>query len=257
MENSPNFQVRLAETPADLVAIQRLRYEVFVIEMGADCADIDHDKMLEQDIYDPHCLHLMLLDTDRSSNPLEQLVGVYRILTPAGAEAAGGFYSAAEFDLDPLLKSGRKLLELGRSCLRKPYRGGNAMFYLWQGLSALIVEQDAEILFGSASFKGTDIASLAQPLSLLHQEYLTPLSIRPKVVPSAYISLNQLETSHIERLTALKAMPALIKAYLRLGGGVGDGAFIDSNFNTTDICMVLDIEQMSLRQKSIYFRKLK
>ena len=52
-------------------------------------------------------------------------------------------------------------------------------------------------------------------------------------------------------------MPALIKAYLRLGGGVGDGAFIDSNFNTTDICMVLDIEQMSLRQKSIYFRKLK
>mgnify|MGYP003682421047 FL=1 len=83
------------------------------------------------------------------------------------------------------------------------------------------------------------------------------MDLRPKVLPQAYVSLNQLEKSQIERLTALKAMPALIKAYLRLGGGVADGAFIDQNFNTTDVCMVLDIEKMSSRQKLIYFRKLK
>jgi putative hemolysin len=131
------------------------------------------------------------------------------------------------------------------------------MFYLWQGLSTLIVKEDAEILFGSPSFKGTNISALVQPLSLLHEEYLTVINLRPKVLPQAYVSLNQLEKSQIERLTALKAMPALIKAYLRLGGGVADGAFIDQNFNTTDVCMVLDIEKMSSRQKSIYFRKLK
>ena len=257
MENPSNFHVQLAKTPADLVAIQRLRYEVFVVEMGANTVEIDHEKRLEQDIYDAHCRHLMLLDLDRSPDRSEQLVGVYRVLTQKGADAAGGFYSATEFDLDPLLKSGRNLLELGRSCLRKSYRGGSAMFYLWQGLSTLIVKEDAEILFGSASFKGTNIAALAQPLSLLHEEYLTSVDLRPKVLPQAYVSLSQLEKSQIERLTALKAMPALIKAYLRLGGGVADGAFIDQSFNTTDVCMVLDIKRMSSRQKSIYFRKLK
>jgi putative hemolysin len=60
----------------------------------------------------------------------------------------------------------------------------------------------------------------------------------------------------IDRLTALRAMPALIKAYLRLGGCVGEGAYVDVQFNTVDVCMVLDVLAMNPRQKAIYLRGL-
>ena len=254
MDLAPNFTVRLAKNTADLHAVQRLRYDVFVRELGASGEGIDHDRRLEQDAYDPHCLHLMLLDLSRGEKLVDQLVGVYRLLTMQGAEAAGSFYSASEFDLLPLLDSKRPMIELGRSCLRKAYRGGEAMFVLWQVLAKLVMREGAEILFGTASFAGTDIERMAQSLSLLHEKHMMPLALRPKAVATDYVSLQQLPQVQLDRIAALKAMPALIKAYLRLGGGVGDGAYVDHGFNTIDVCLVLDIKTMNMRQKAIYFK---
>jgi putative hemolysin len=128
MDLLPNFEVRLAQNPNDLYAVQRLRFDVFVSEMGAIGLGIDFDQKLELDEYDPHCSHLMLLDRARGAALEDQVVGAYRLLTMQGAKDAGGFYSATEFDLSALLQSKRPLIELGRSCLRKPYRGGEAMF---------------------------------------------------------------------------------------------------------------------------------
>ena len=250
----PNFEVRLAQNPEDLYAVQRLRYDVFVNEMGAMGLGVDFDQKLETDEYDPHCLHLMLLDLARGAALEDQVVGAYRLLTMQGAKAAGSFYSATEFDLSVLLQSKRPLIELGRSCLRKAYRGGEAMFHLWQALARLVVQDGAQILFGTASFVGTDVAALAQPLTLLQQKYLVPLSIRPKAVAAHYISLRRLPEVQVDRIAALRAMPALIKAYLRLGGGVGDGVYIDQAFNTTDVCLVLDVQTMNPRQKVIYLK---
>ena len=257
MDFLPNFEVRLAQSAEDLFTVQRLRYDVFVSEMGALGLGIDFDQKLELDGYDPHCLHLMLLDLARGAILEDQLVGVYRLLTTQGANAAGSFYSAAEFDLSALLKSKRPLIELGRSCLRRSYRGGEAMFHLWQALGRLVEQEGAEILFGTASFAGTDIKALEQPLTLLHQKYLVPLSIRPKAVAAHHIPLQQLPEASVDRIDAVRAMPALIKAYLRLGGGVGDGAYIDQAFNTTDVCLVLDIHTMNPRQKAIYLKRSK
>ena len=257
MKLLPSFEVRLAENVTDLYAVQRLRYEVFVRELGANGGGIDHCLGIERDDYDPHCLHLMLLDKTRGDVLEDQLVGVYRILTMRGAQASGGFYSASEFNLSPLLDSKRQLIELGRSCLRKSYRGGEAMFHLWQAMAELVVQEGAEILFGTASFMGTDVVALAQPLSLLHQKYLVDLPIRPKAVAESYVPLCQLPESKVDRIKALREIPALIKAYLRLGGGVADGAYIDHRFNTTDVCLVLDIKTMNQRQKAIYFKEPK
>ncbi|MGB1338276.1 MAG: GNAT family N-acetyltransferase, partial [Planktomarina sp.] len=125
---SSAYEVRLAKDAEDLFAVQRLRYDVFVRELGACGLAVDHDLEIEADGFDRHCEHLMVLDRMRGADLTEQLVGVYRIMNRLGAEAAGGFYSASEFDLAPLLATGRPLMELGRSCLRKPYRGGAAMF---------------------------------------------------------------------------------------------------------------------------------
>ena len=179
----PDFVVRLADTARDLHAAQRLRYDVFVKELGGTGEMVDHTNRLECDRFDPYFDHLLLLDRNLPED--QQVVGVYRLLRESQARAAGQYYSEDEYDLDPLRKTGRSLLELGRSCLRHNYRGGTAMYHLWGGLSEYIRQHKIEILFGVASFHGTDIARLSQPLSLLRLNHLAARRIAGAVQGSA------------------------------------------------------------------------
>ncbi|KPP91112.1 MAG: ornithine-acyl[acyl carrier protein] N-acyltransferase [Rhodobacteraceae bacterium HLUCCA08] len=245
---SPDFEVRLAGTEAERDAALRLRYEVFVAELGGDGALVDHAARRERDAFDAHADQLLLLDHARQGGA--QVVGVYRLLDRAGAEAAGGFYSAGEYDLDPLLRSGRRLLELGRSCLHRDYRGGSAMYHLWQGLAQLVADRGIEVLFGVASFHGTDTAALAEPLSLLHWRHRAPAALRVSSRVPARMDL--IPEDRLDRRRAMLQVPALIKAYLRLGGAVGEGAYIDRDFNTTDVCLVMDTAQLNARRRAIY-----
>jgi len=245
---APDFEIKLAESDADLRAAQRLRYEVFVAELGGAGPGVDHDQRLETDTFDPVFDHLMLLDRNRA--PGDQVVGVYRLLRADQAAGVGQFYSEDEYDLSVLKASGRNLLELGRSCLHRDYRGGTAMFELWSGLAAYIARHKIEILFGVASFHGTDPAALAQPLSLLHHAYRAPPELR--VTSRAFQAMDLIPASQIDRRAAMVGTPALIKAYLRLGGFVGEGAFIDHAFNTIDVCLVMDTARLTDRQRQIY-----
>ena len=245
--SQPLFRIALARTPDDLRAAQALRYRVFVEELGAGGSMVDHDARLEQDRYDEICDHMLLYD-----DAIGAVVGVYRLILPEHADKAGQFYSADEYDLGPLMRSGRRLLELGRSCLRADYRGGTAMYHLWNGLADYVRENDVALMFGVASFPGTDADALAQPLSLLHHRHLAPEGLRPTVKGPAGVDMNRMPEKAIDRRRAMVQIPALIKAYLRLGGLVGEGAFVDRTFNTTDICLMLDTAAMNARQKQIY-----
>ncbi|MBO9430283.1 GNAT family N-acyltransferase [Sulfitobacter sp. R18_1] len=240
-----DFQVRLAQTEVDVQAAQRLRYDVFVRELGGGGPMVDHAAGLERDRFDPYFDHLLL--TDRRSG---KLAGVYRVMRGDMAARAGGFYSAAEYDLAPLVQSGRKLLELGRSCLDPAYRGGTAMHHLWAALAGYVAEHEIEVLFGVASFHGTDTAALAEPLSLLHHRHLAPPELRVRA--REYAPMDLIPEVELDRRKAMLAVPSLIKAYLRLGGTVGEGAYIDRAFNTTDVCLILDTKQMSARQMRFY-----
>ena len=242
-----DFHVRLAKSPEELRAAQRLRYEVFVEELGGDGPLVDHDARLEADALDPFYDHL-LLEEGRSRD----VVGVYRVMRPEQFAASGRYYSSAEYDLSPLMTSGRRLLELGRSCLRKDHRGGMGMHHLWSGLAKYVAEHRIEVLFGVASFHGTDIPALAEPLSLLHHRHLAPPHLRPRALPSSFQPMDLIEKSNLDRKAAMMQIPSLIKAYLRLGGFVGEGAFVDHQFNTTDICLVMDTARLSTRQSRIY-----
>ena len=245
MAADPEFSVRLARTEDDLRAAQRLRYEVFVAELGGGGAEVDHEARLERDRFDAHVDHLLLTDAARGA-----VVGVYRLLREDHARAAGQFYSEDEYDLAPLRASGRRLLELGRSCLHPDYRGGTAMLHLWQALAGYVTEHRIELLFGVASFHGTDVAALAQPLSLLHHRHLAPEGLR--VRSRAFQPMDLLPEDAIDRKRAMLETPSLIKAYLRLGGVVGEGAFVDHAFNTTDVCLLMDTAALSPRQRGIY-----
>ena len=245
--SSPEFSVTLAAGDEDVRAAQRLRYDVFVEELGGGGMMVDHDARLEQDRFDPFFDHLILRD-----ERLDRVVGVYRVMRQDQAVAAGSFYSASEYDLSPLINSGRKLLELGRSCVHRDYRGGGAMFHLWTALAEYVARHDIEILFGVASFHGRDANALARPLSLLHHRHLAPSNIRVRAKASAFQRMDLLPPDTLDARAAMLEMPSLIKSYLRLGGYVGEGAFIDHAFNTTDVCLILDTETMNKRQARLY-----
>lgn len=249
--SQPDFDVIFAATAEDLRAVQALRYEVFVRELGGDGELVDHENGLEKDRFDPFSRHLILLDRARGATVAQQTVGAYRLMDLAGAEQAGGFYSAHEYDLEALTGSMRKLLELGRSCLLAQYRGGTAMFHLWSALAKYILDQRVDVLFGVASFHGTDLAHLAQPLSLLHHRHRAPETLRV-TAKSPCAAMDTISERELDRKAAMLQIPALIKAYLRLGGCVGDGAFLDHRFNTTDVCLVLDVAQMPEKQRRMY-----
>lgn len=249
------YAVRLATTPDDLTAAQALRYQVFVRELGGDGPLVDHERGLERDAFDPHFDHLVLVDRRIDPATRAHVIGAYRVLPSDRRAAAGRFYSETEYDLTPLLASGRKLLELGRSCVHADHRGGTAMFHLWNGLAEYVLDRGIEVLFGAASFHGTDIAALAQPLSYLHHHHLAPPEMRVRALPPHRHDMNLIAKDQLDRRAAMAATPALIKAYLRLGGFVGDGAWIDRAFNTTDVCLVMDTGQMSARHREFYIRK--
>lgn len=253
-EESP-YSVRLATSPQDVTAAQRLRYQVFVAELGGDGPLVDHAAGLERDAFDPFFDHLVLVDRRIDPETLSHVIGAYRVLPCDRREAAGRFYSEGEYDLGPLLASGRRLLELGRSCVHAEHRGGTAMFHLWNGLADYVLNREIEILFGVASFHGTDPDALAEPLSYLHHHHLAPPQMRVRALPPHRQEMDLIPRDRLDRKAAMAATPALIKAYLRLGGFVGDGAWIDHEFNTTDVCLVMDTGQMSARHRDFYVRK--
>ncbi|WP_171121425.1 MULTISPECIES: GNAT family N-acetyltransferase [unclassified Ruegeria] len=243
----PSFTVKLAETEAELRAAQRLRYDVFVRELGGGGEMVDHEAGLERDRFDPYFDHMLAIDDQTG-----ETVGVYRLLPGERAAELGQFYSEDEYDLTVLRDSGRRLLELGRSCLHPNYRGSTAMYHLWNGLARYVSERQIEVLFGVASFHGTDVQALAQPLSMLHHNHLAPPDLRVRAQPDVFQSMNIVDADALDRRAAMVRVPALIKAYLRLGGFVGEGAFIDHTFNTTDVCLILDTARMNERQRRIY-----
>ncbi|WP_371060112.1 GNAT family N-acetyltransferase [Rhodosalinus sp. 5P4] len=250
--HEPLFRVALARAERDILAAQRLRYDVFVDELGGGGAMVDHARRLERDRFDPFFDHLVLIDERRDAASLDHVVGVYRVMRDDQARAAGQFYSEDEYDLAPLRADGRRLLELGRSCLHPDYRGGTAMYHLWSGLADYVDRHGIELMFGVASFHGTDTAALAEPLSLLHHRHLAPPDLR--VRSRVFQSMELMPEDRIDRRRAMLKVPALIKAYLRLGGVVGEGAYIDRAFNTTDVCLVMDTGRMNPRQSALYSR---
>ena len=249
------FTVRLAETEEDVAAAQRLRYRVFVEEMGAGASDEDRALRRERDAFDEHFDHLLLVDEDaRPEDPLDRVVGVYRLLRGKVANSGIGFYGDAEYDLSKIKAYPRETMELGRSCVDEAYRGGAAMHLLWTGLGHYVADYDVEIMFGVASFHGADPEPLAQPLAFLHHNHLAPEDLRVRTQPDYFVPMDSLRPDQINRVDAVRAIPSLIKGYLRLGGFVGEGAYVDHAFNTVDVCLLMDTARMVDKYKNFYQR---
>jgi putative hemolysin len=250
------FTVRLAESDEDVAAAQRLRYRVFVEEMGAHPSPEDAAVRRERDRYDPYFEHLLLIDNEADDPDVERgVVGAYRLLRGRKAREGIGFYGTSEYDLKLLETYPRECVELGRSCIDVGHRGGSGMHLLWSGLGQYLGEHDIAIMFGVASFHGTDPAEIAQALSYLHHNHLAPADLRVTARPANRVEMDILPPEQVDKLEAMRQIPALIKAYIRLGGIVGEGAYIDHDFNTVDVCLLVDAARMVARYRKFYTRQ--
>ena len=236
------YRVKLAETEAEREGAQRLRYRVFVEEMGAHATPEEAAARREWDDFDPCFDHLILLSLSRPiADPLDRVVGVYRLMRGEVALAGPGFYGAGEYDLAAIAGSGRPCVELGRSCVAREHRGGPAMHLLWNGLASYVLERGIELLFGVASFHGTDPAPLRRGARLSPPRAPGAADLRVRAQAGA-LPRHEPDAARgrSTRRGRCRPIPPLIKAYLRLGGFVGDGAFVDRDFNTIDVCVVMD-----------------
>jgi L-ornithine Nalpha-acyltransferase len=232
------LQVRLAETPADIDAAQALRYRIFYENLGAQPLPEMARRQRDIDHFDRGCDHLLVIDHSRGTGA-DRVVGTYRLIRRDTAAQLGGFYSASEFDISPLVIHPGEILELGRSCVDPAYRQRPAMQLLWSGIAAYVLHYDIVLMFGCASLPGTDPDALATPLSYLHHHHRAPPGLRPRALAERYVEMCRLDLGAVDATQAVGALPPLIKGYMRLGGFVGDGAVIDEQFNTTDVCILV------------------
>ncbi|MEO5703234.1 MAG: GNAT family N-acyltransferase [Gammaproteobacteria bacterium] len=230
----PKLQVGLASTYSDMRDAQRLRYQVFVEEMGAvlDCGEIG----IESDHFDPYCQHLLVRDVAN-----DRVVGCYRILTDVQAHFTGGYYSQAEFDMSRILAIPGRFMEVGRTCVHPDYRNGATIGLLWSGLARYMAMNKYDYLMGCASIPmelGTKrVASICRRLLRSH---LSPPEWRvfPKVpVPLLSEADNETEVD----------LPPLLKGYMRMGAVVCGEPSWDPDFNVADLFVLLNADRLNAR----------
>jgi len=240
-----NLEVRLASGEHEVDAAQALRYRIFYDEMGARptarCLGLRRDF----DPYDEICDHLLVVDLEKSGPAKPYIVGTYRLLRGRIAEQAAGFYSEGEFDLAALLAHSGEIMELGRSCIDAAYRRRGAMQLLWRGIADYIVRHDVQVMFGCGSLHGTDPQEARRALAFLHHFHAAPTDLRPRALAHRYVPMDVMKKQFIDPERAQAELPPLLKGYLRLGGYIGDGAVIDYQFNTIDVCVVVETENVT------------
>jgi len=249
------LEVRLARTRAEIRRAQRLRYEVFYDEMSATPSLAAQLSRRDRDPYDAICDHLLVIDKSvqpdgRPQSASSRVVGTYRVLRQDMPRGSRGFYTQSEYDIAKLIHERSpeySFMELGRSCVLRPYRNKRTVELLWHGLWTYIREHGVDVMLGCASFEGTDPDAHAMALSFLHHERLAPPEWRVKAHDKLHIPMDRVPKDQVDAKVALKGLPPLIKGYLRLGAFVGDGAVVDHQFGTTDVLIILPVEKIDPR----------
>lgn len=235
-----NLSVSLAQSEREILEAQKLRYQVFAGELGANLPT--RTPGVDQDIYDPYCEHLVVRDENSGA-----VVGTYRILSPEKSREIGGYYSENEFDLTRLQHLRPRMVEIGRSCVHADYRTGATITLLWAGLAKYMLENGYDYLIGCASISMADGGHAAASLYNRLGENMSPLEYR--VFPRCPLPLAALKNDLPAEL------PPLIKGYLRAGAYVcGDPAW-DPDFNTADLPILMPMSRLDSRYAKHFMGK--
>ena len=250
-----DFEVRFTRNKEERRQVRQLRYTVFVEEEGASATEEQKQLREEYDSYDRFAEYLAVFHQGR-------VVGTYRIINRDAAEKMGGFYTESEFDISKIKKSGANIAEMSRACVDPAYRDNAlVMRLLWVGLGEYIVRNKIGIVFGVASWAGTNPAMSAQAISYLYYNHLSPLRLRATVDTTKLVEgvnpkltrMNILPEVFVDRAEAMRQMTPLVKGYLRINATFGRGVFIDKPFNSYDVFVMLQTKNMDAVYRKHFF----
>ncbi len=250
-----NFETRLAVAIEEIHSSQRLRYRVFYEELSAKP---DKNTMLsgrDEDNFDALCDHLLVLENlSVDAKNQHQIIASSRLLPQNMNENASQFYSNSEFNLTPMLEHHphKKFLEFGRSCVKIGYRNKRTIELLWQGSWAYVCQNNFDVMFGCASFEGTDPEKIAHSLSFLYHNARAKNQWRVRARSNIALDMNQIAPQDLDLKKAMRQLPPLIKGYLRLGAMIGEDAVIDNQFGTIDVLIILPVAQLNPRYVNHY-----
>jgi putative hemolysin len=213
--------------------------------MGARlCAPPGTAAGCDADRFDAFCDHLLVyVETGDAEEEAAKPVGTYRVLTPAGARRAGGYYADSEFDLAPLRPLLGRAVELGRACVHPDWRSGGVIMALWGALGAYMLRHELQTMFGCASIGAADGGDFARRVW--------------RHVSTAHLAAPEWRTQAMKPLAldgdrqhpplSLAELPALLKGYLRCGAKVLGPPALDSEFNTADLPIMMRLGELSPR----------
>ncbi|MCL2713608.1 MAG: GNAT family N-acetyltransferase [Alphaproteobacteria bacterium] len=231
---APQLSVGLACCDEDIAAAQRLRWQIFAEEQGVALEGASAEMDVEP--LDGFCDHLIVRQVATG-----QVVGTCRLLTSKNALAHGGYYSEREFEIGPLLASGRRLLEIGRSCVHREHRNGSTIALLWSGIAAYQLQARHDAIIGCASIPlGNDIGTGAA------LAYRLATQCRGPEFPAVPRRALPLPPGDPEAFSAA-VIPPLIKGYLRCGAIVCGAPYWDEGFNTADLFMYMAVDRIEAR----------
>ena len=249
------YEVRLTRTKEERRQVRALRYAVFVEEEGASAIEEQKQLREEYDSYDRFAEYLAVFHQGR-------VVGTYRIINRDAADKMGGFYTESEFNISKIKNSGANIAEMSRACVDAAYRDNAlVMRLLWVGLGEYIVRNKIGIVFGVASWTGTNPAMSAQAISYLYYNHMSPLRLRATVdttkladgVNPKLTRMNILPEVFVDAAEARRQMTPLVKGYLRINATFGRGVFVDKPFNTYDVFVMLQTKNMDAVYRKHFF----
>ncbi|MBC7980474.1 MAG: GNAT family N-acetyltransferase [Armatimonadetes bacterium] len=241
IENKSGYLVRAAQTRQDIKAAQRLRYEIFNLELGEGLQS-SHHTGLDSDPFDTHCDHLIIEETATGNT-----VGTYRLQTGEMAAKGLGYYSAQEFDFTTYSPFRAQILELGRACIHQSHRKRSVLDLLWRGIATYAMEKNSRYLLGCSSLTSQNPD---EGWALYHQ-------LCPKHLADAPFRTNPLPAYQLPSASgnyiAIKA-PKLFATYLHIGATIAGPPALDREFQTIDFLTILDLHAMRAAGK-LHFLK--
>ena len=248
LADSGDLEARLAARGREVRAAQRLRYRIFFEAGGAAANPIG--RLVRRDLcpFDSVCHHLIVVDKGLAGSGRPEVVGAYRLLRQEVAERHFGFYSAREFDLAPLIMRwpGLRFLEAGRACVAESHRGRRVLDLLWRGLWRYARHHRLDALIGCASLPGADPARHSATIRALASGGDPALRVLP-VREGAAAAPDASCAPPTDPRALLRALPPLVKGYLRLGATFSPIPAVDSAFGSTDLFVVMPLSKIEPR----------
>lgn len=240
-----NFEVKLATKPEELKEIYHLRYKELLLSYNENNV-IENEMFIDK--YDNKCDNLIAIDLTNNI-----IAGTYRLVRKEHIKEIGHFVTEEEYDISKIKEF--ELMEIGRAVVKEEYRTGAVIMLLWRGLIKYACSNNIKYMFGTASFHGTNPYDYDHVLSYLYYHHLSPIEVRVKALSTYQRDINILPEKDIDRELVKKQIPPLVKGYLKIGATFGEDAFIDHSFNSLDVFVLFDVENVNPKYLNRFLEK--